>query len=177
MAIEVAAVDGAGHGERTPDREYHRNGRKLLLQGRWPAGPASEVHLHGVAARTGDDPLGAPPGSTGLASFAHPAGTSGLCIGLREYSKRGGTRLCAAIDERVQALLSRPLQGDRRCLWLEATHVEPRRGGPIVSMAVIMAVAVDTVGRRVLRGITVMPSETAACCADFVRSLTRRGRS
>jgi len=44
-------------------------------------------------------------------------------------------------------------------------------------MAVIVAVAVDTDGRRTVRGITVMPSETAACFADVPRSLTRRGRS
>ncbi|PQO22832.1 hypothetical protein C2I36_10970 [Rhodobacteraceae bacterium WD3A24] len=63
-------------------------------------------------------------------------------------------------------------------------------GGRIVSMAVIVAVAVNTDGRReIILGITVMPSETftgltrphwghrprSTFWADFLRSLTRRG--
>ena len=50
-----------------------------------------------------------------------------------------------------------------------------REGGRIVSMAVIVAVAVNTDGRREVLGITVMPSEAETFWADFLRSLTRRG--
>ena len=42
-------------------------------------------------------------------------------------------------------------------------------------MAVIVAVAVSTDGRREVLGITVMPSEAETFWADFLRSLTRRG--
>uniref|UniRef100_UPI00261FDD0A IS256 family transposase n=2 Tax=uncultured Jannaschia sp. TaxID=293347 RepID=UPI00261FDD0A len=42
-------------------------------------------------------------------------------------------------------------------------------------MAVIVAVAVNTDGRREILGITVMPSEAEAFWSDFLRSLTRRG--
>ena len=50
-----------------------------------------------------------------------------------------------------------------------------REGGRIVSMAVIVAVAVNSDGRREILGITVMPSEAETFWADFLRSLTRRG--
>ena len=42
-------------------------------------------------------------------------------------------------------------------------------------MAVIVAVAVNTDGRREIFGITVMPSEAETFWSDFLRSLTRRG--
>ena len=50
-----------------------------------------------------------------------------------------------------------------------------REGGRIVSMAVIVAVAVNTDGRREILGITVMPSEAETFWSGFLRSLTRRG--
>ena len=50
-----------------------------------------------------------------------------------------------------------------------------RKGGRIVSVAVIIAVAVNAQGRREVLGITVMPSEAEAFWTDFLRSLTRRG--
>ena len=42
-------------------------------------------------------------------------------------------------------------------------------------MAVIVAVAMNTDGRREILGITVMPSEAETFWSDFLRSLTRRG--
>lgn len=83
--------------------------------------------------------------------------------------------ICEEIDERVQAFLNRPLEGDWPFLWLDATYVKLREGGRIVSMAVIVAVAVNTDGRREILGITVLPSEAETFWADFLRSLTRRG--
>ena len=42
-------------------------------------------------------------------------------------------------------------------------------------MAVIVAVAVNTDGRREILGITVLPSEGETFWTEFLRSLTRRG--
>ena len=39
----------------------------------------------------------------------------------------------------------------------------------------MVAVAVNTDGRREILGITVMPSEAETFWSDFLRSLTRRG--
>ncbi len=75
----------------------------------------------------------------------------------------------------MKAFLTRPLEGDWPYLWIDATYLRVRRGGRIVSMAVIVAVAVNTDGRREILGITVMPSEAETFWADFLRSLTRRG--
>lgn len=185
MDIEVAAVCGAAHGERSPDRENQRNGYRprqwdtragtiglnipklrkgsyfpTFLEPRRTAEKAlmaviQEAYIQGVSTRAVDDLVRA--------------------MGLSGTSKSQVSRLCEEIDERVQAFLNRPLEGDWPFLWLDATYVKLREGGRIVSMAVIVAVAVNTDGRREILGITVLPSETEPFWADFLRSLTRRG--
>ena len=96
-------------------------------------------------------------------------------MGMTGISKSEVSRLCAEIDERVKAFLDRPLEGDWPYLWLDATYVKVRQGGRIVSVAVIIAVAVNAQGRREVLGITVMPSEAETFWTEFLRSLTRRG--
>jgi transposase-like protein len=64
-----------------------------------------------------------------------------------------------ARDERVNAFLSRPLEGAWPYLWLDATYVKVREGGRIVSRAVIIAVAVNEDGKREVLGVATGPSE------------------
>jgi hypothetical protein len=42
------------------------------------------------------------------------------------------SRLCAEIDEKVKAFLSRPIEGDWPYLWIDATYVKARQSGRIV---------------------------------------------
>src|SRR5690349_2160698 len=49
--------------------------------------------------------------------------------------------------ERVHAFLDRPLAGEWPYLWLDATYLKQREGGRIVSVAAIIAVAVNTDGK------------------------------
>jgi putative transposase len=43
-------------------------------------------------------------------------------------------------------------------LWIDATYLKSRKGGRIVSVAVIVAVAVNTDGRREVLGVATGPS-------------------
>ena len=63
-------------------------------------------------------------------------------------SKSQVSRLCAEIDERVDAFLERPIEGRWPYLWLDATYLKVRRAGRIVPVAATVAVAVNTEGRR-----------------------------
>ena len=90
-------------------------------------------------------------------------------------SKSQVSRLCAEIDERVQSFLVRPIEGDWPYLWLDATYVRARRDRRIVSVAVIIAVGVNTGGRREVLGMTVGHSEAEPFWVEFLRSLARRG--
>ena len=74
-------------------------------------------------------------------------------MGLSGISKSQVSKLCKEIDERVGAFLERPLEGEWPYLWLDATYLKVRDGGRIVSVAAIIAVAVDTDGRREIIGL------------------------
>src|SRR5437762_13968470 len=114
-----------------------------------------EAYVHGISTRSVDD-------------LVQAMGGSGV-------SKSQVSRLCAEIDERVQAFLRRPIEGEWPYLWLDATYVKARRDHHIVSVAVIVAMAVNTDGRREVLGMTIGNSEAEPFWTEFLRSLTRRG--
>src|SRR5437868_941917 len=185
MAAEVEQLTGAAAGARTPDRVNHRNGYRergwetrvgrielaipklrkgsyfpAFLEPRRTAEKAltaviQEAYVHGISTRSVDD-------------LVQAMGGSGV-------SKSQVSRLCAEIDERVQAFLHRPIEGDWPYVWLDATYVKVRRDGRIISVAVIIAVGVNTDGRREVLGMAVGASEAETFWTDFLRSLARRG--
>src|SRR5450755_4592389 len=75
----------------------------------------------------------------------------------------------------LKAFLDRPLEGDWPYVWLDATYVKVRRNHRIVSVAVIVAVGVNTDGRREVLGMTTGHSEAEPFWVEFLRSLARRG--
>jgi putative transposase len=91
-----------------------------------------EAYIQGVSTRSVDDLIKA--------------------RGMEGISKSQVSRLCADIDERVDAFLTRPIEGDWPYVWLDATYVKARRDHHIVSVAVIVAVGVNTDGRREVLG-------------------------
>jgi putative transposase len=111
--------------------------------------------VHGVSTRSVDD-------------LVQAMGASGV-------SKSQVSRLCAELDERVGAFLNRPIEGEWPYLWLDATYVRARQAGRIVSVAAIIAVAVNTDGRREVFGMATGASEAETFWIDFLRSLARRG--
>jgi putative transposase len=96
-------------------------------------------------------------------------------MGMTGISKSQVSRLCADIDERANAFLNRPLESDWPYLWIDATYVKSRQAGRIVSVAVIIAIAVNTDGAREVLGVAVGPSEAEPFWTDFLRGLSRRG--
>jgi transposase-like protein len=116
-----------------------------------------EAYIKGVSTRAVDD-------------LVQALGGSGI-------SKSQVSRLCEEIDERVQAFLTRPLEGDWPFVWLDATYIKSREVGRVVSRACIVAVGANTDGRREVLGVTVGPSEAEAFWTEFLRSLKDRGLS
>ena len=96
-------------------------------------------------------------------------------MGLTGISKSTVSKLCKDIDERVKDFLDRPLTGAWPYLWLDATYLKVRQGERIVSVAAIIAVAVNTDGRREIIGLAIGPSEAETFWAEFLRSLKSRG--
>jgi putative transposase len=96
-------------------------------------------------------------------------------MGLSGISKSQVSKLCKEIDERVNAFLNRPIEGDWPYLWLDATYLKVREGGRIVSVAAIIAVAANTDGRREIVGLGIGPSEAETFWAGFLKTLVKRG--
>ena len=185
MALDIDRLCGAEPHERSADRSNYRNGyRDRTWQTR-----AGAVDVHIPKLRKGSYfPEFLEPRRTAekaLTAVIQEAYVQGLstrsvddlvkAMGMTGISKSQVSRLCAQIDERVNAFLSRPLEGEWPYLWLDATYLKVRHNGRIVSVAAIVAVAVNSEGRREVLGIAVMPSEAQAFWDEFLRSLADRG--
>ncbi|HUZ49125.1 MAG TPA: IS256 family transposase [Candidatus Dormibacteraeota bacterium] len=185
MEFEVENRCGAPYGERGVPRANSRNGYRdrtwetragsidlkipKLRQGSYFPGfleprrtaekalvaVIQEAYIQGISTRSVDDLVKA--------------------MGMTGISKSQVSRLCADIDERVHAFLDRPIEGDWPYVWIDATYVKVRSAGRIVSVAVIIAVGVNTDGIREILGMAVGPSEAEPFWTDFLRSLSRRG--
>jgi transposase-like protein len=185
MDLEIEGRTGAGRGERSADRLNHRNGYRdrdwetragtvelripKLRKGSYFPGfleprrmaekaltaVIQEAYVQGVSTRSVDD-------------LVKAMGASGI-------SKSQVSRLCGEIDGKIKAFLDRPIEGDWPYLWLDATYVKARRDGRIVSVAVIIAVGVNSDGRRDVLGMSIGASEAETFWTGFLRTLTRRG--
>ena len=185
MELEVGALTGAGYGEKSAERLAQRNGYRdrdwqtragsvelripklrkgsyfpFFLEPRRLAEKAltaviQEAYIQGISTRSVDDLVKA--------------------MGMSGISKSQVSRLCEEIDERVKAFLDRPIEGDWLYLWIDATYVKVRQAGRIVSVAVIVAVGVNSDGRREVLGMDIGPSEAETFWTAFLRKLARRG--
>jgi putative transposase len=185
MELEVGALTGAGYGEKSPERLVQRNGYRDRT---WET-RAGAVDLRIPKLRKGSylpfflDPRRlAEKALTAVIQEAYIQGVSTRSVddlvkamGMSGISKSQVSRLCAEIDDRVKAFLDRPIEGDWPYLWIDATYVKVRQNGRIVSVAVIVAVGVNTDGRREVLGLDIGPSEAEPFWAAFLRKLARRG--
>ena len=186
MTLETETLCGAAPGERSAERTNQRNGYRdrdwhtragtvelripKLRRGSYFPGfleprrmsekaltaVIQEAYIQGISTRSVDDLVKA--------------------LGMEGISKSQVSRLCEEIDDRVRAFLDRPIEGDWPYVWLDATYVKARRDHHIVSVAIIVAVDVNTDGRREVLGMTIGHSEAEPFWVEFLRNLARRGR-
>lgn len=69
------------------------------------------------------------------------------------------------------------IEGEWPCLWIDATYLKLRQGGRIVSVAVTIAVGVNTDGRREGPGMALGTSGVEPFQTEFLRDPVRRGLS
>jgi putative transposase len=185
MELEVEGLTGAGYGEKSQERQVQRNGYRDRS---WET-RAGTVELRIPKLRKGSYFPGfleprrmAEKALTAVVQEAYVQGVSTRSVddlvqamGMSGISKSQVSRLCGEIDDKVKAFLNRPIEGDWPYLWIDATYVKVRQNGRIVSVAVIIAVGVNSDGRREVLGMDVGPSEAETFWTAFLRKLARRG--
>ena len=185
MELEVSQQIGAERYERSAERSTYRNGYRerrwdtrvgsidlqipklrkgsympSLLEPRRRAEKAlvavvQEAYVQGVSTRKVDDLVQA--------------------LGMTGISKSQVSRLCAELDEVVEAFRNRPLEGRYPYVWLDAKYVKVRENGRVTNMALVIAVGVRDNGEREVLGLDVGPSEDGAFWTAFLRQLVVRG--
>jgi putative transposase len=185
MEAEVSELVGAGRGERAPEeRVTHRNGYRART---W-ATRAGEIELAIPKIRRGSYfPSFLEPrkrSEQALVAVVQEAYVAGVStrkvdqlvesLGLR-ISKSEVSRICAGLDEQVEAFRNRPLEGRYPYLWLDAKVEKVRDGGRVVPKALVLAYAVHESGYREVIGLDVGECETEAFWRSFLRSLVERG--
>jgi transposase-like protein len=98
--------------------------------------------------------------------------TEQLC-GL-EVTSSQVSRAAQALDSELEKWRSRPI-GETPYLILDARYEHVRHGGQVRSRAVLVAIGIDTEGKRSILGVSVSLSEAEAHWRDFLASLQARG--
>jgi len=185
MDIEVERQTGAAKFERSSERQNSRNGYRerrwdtrvgsleleipKLRQGSYfpsfldPRRRAEkalltviqEAYIHGVSTRKVEDLVQA--------------------LGLYNCSKSEVSRVCASLDEQVEAFRNRPLTAVYPYVWLDATYQKVRENGRVVSNAIVVAYGVREDGYREVLGVSIGGSENEAFWTEFLRELIGRG--
>jgi transposase-like protein len=185
MEQEAEALCGAPRGSRSESRSNSRNGYRSrpwdtragsielqipklrrgsyfpsFLEPRRRAEKAlvsviQEAYLQGVSTRAVDD-------------LVKAQGAGGV-------SKSEVSRLCEEVEAHVAEFLSRPLEGEFPYVWLDGTYVKVRDGGRIVSKAAIVAVGLNSEGRREVLGMKIGHAESEEFWTELLRDLLGRG--
>lgn len=184
---EATAQIGAARYERNPERTTRRNGTRAKTL----ATPAGEVDLAIPKLREGSF----------FPSLLHPrrrvdkALYAVICqawidgVSTRKVdqlvralgndtgiSRSTVSRICSEIDETVGEFLHRRIDHTWfPYLFLDATYLDVRVRGRVVSQALVVATGVSGDGRREILGMSLGDAETTDFWTEFLRSLRQRG--
>jgi putative transposase len=189
IELEAAEVIGARRYERSEGRTTERNGHR----GRLLSTQAGDVELKIPKLRAGSffPTLLEPRRRIDQALYAviaqaYVEGVStrsvddlvqamGIASGI---SRSEVSRICARLDEQVDAFRNRPLgHVEFPYIYLDATYLKVRDANlhQVVSKAVVVATGITTGGDREILGLAVGDSESETFWSEFVRSLRKRG--
>jgi putative transposase len=189
MSAEADAVCGAGYGERSPERVNSRNGYRPR---RWDT-RAGTIELEIPKLRSGSyfpEWLIAPRRRAEKAlvaaiADAYLAGVSTRrvdklvrTLGIEGISKSQASEIAKGLDEAVEGVRSRPLESPFPYVWLDALVVRCRDDAMrMAGVCCMVAVGVNSEGRREVLGVELATSEDGAGWTGFLRGLAARGLS
>ena len=185
MDAEVSQLCGAEHGQRSEERQTHRNGyRQRALETRLGTIPleiprvrqgsyfpsfleprrrwerafvavVSEAYVLGVSTRK-------------VEALMESMGATGV-------SKSEVSRMSKELDVGIKDFRERTFEHAFPYVWLDALYLKVRRGSRVVSMATLVAYGVNEHGEREVLGIDVVDGELTESWKRFLADLVRRG--
>ena len=187
MGAEADAICGAGYGERSPERVNQRNGHRSR---RWDT-RAGTIDLEIPKLRSGSyfpDRLIAPRRRAEKAlvaaiADAYLAGVSTRRVdklvrtpGIEGISRSQVSQIATGLDEAGEAFRARPLEGPYPYVWPDALVVRCRDDATrMAGVCCMVAVGVNSEGRREALGVELATSEDGAGGTSFLRGLGARG--
>jgi len=185
MDAEVSAQIGADRYERTEERTTQRNGTRTRP---WDT-RVGTIELQIPKLRTGSYlPTWLEPrkrSEQALVAVVAEAYVNGVstrkveavvqAMGITSLSKSEVSRLCASLDDQVQAFRTRRLEAAYPYLWLDARYEKVREDHRVISMAVVVAYGIRADGVREVLGLDIGLSEDVESWRAFAQSLVARG--
>jgi len=187
MSAQASMQCNAGFGERTDERENHRNGYRSRP---WDT-RVGTIELSVPKLRRGvyspefllQPRRRAEQALVAVICQAYVAGVSTRrvddlvrAMGIEGMSKSEVSRLAAELDRVVAEFRERPLDhGPYRYVWIDALTQRVREGGRVVNVSAVIATATNAEGQREVIGFDIATTEDTAAWTAFLRSLVARG--
>ena len=181
MQIEAEVKVGAKKGEHSKDRLTHFSGRRVRRMDT----RLGTVYLFIPKLRKG----GYVPffiserkrSEQALISLVREAYINGVStrkierlaktLGIENISASQVSEINKGLSEQVEEFRSRPLEAEYPFLWIDALYEKVRMDGRVVSMALMIALAVNTDGQREILAIEPMLEESEDSWREFFRKL------
>ena len=185
MQIEAEIKVGAKKGEHSKDRLTHFSGRRVRRMDT----RLGTVYLFIPKLRKG----GYVPffiserkrSEQALISLVREAFINGVStrkierlaktLGIENISASQVSEINKGLNEQVEEFRCRPLEAEYPFLWIDALYEKVRLDGRVVSMALMIALAVNTDGQREILAIEPMLEESEDSWREFFRKLKARG--
>ena len=95
----------------------------------------------------------------------------------KPFSKQAVSEACAELDAAVEAFRRRPIGPGRLFVMVDATYVKVREDHRVVPKALMVAIALNSSGRKEVIGFELADREETATWKAFLASLRERGLS
>ena len=184
---ELKAMVGARRFERIGSRKDHRNGtylRRLLTslgeievavpRSREQGAPTEVIGRYRRRTEEVDELIA--EAYVGGISQRRMGEVTGALLG-EQVSRSTVSRIAKRLDEAVQALRNRPLEGPYPYLYLDATFLDTRWARRVENVSALLAYGVGPEGHRELLDVALGPEESEESWSELLGNLIERGLS
>jgi putative transposase len=87
------------------------------------------------------------------------------------------SKLAKDLDAHVESWRTRPLEGDRPYLLIDARYEKVRINGRVISQGILVVIAINPEGKREIIAVEIADTENTTTWSELFKSLKRRGLS